>query len=78
MYADALKMATLIIATSPAAFNSLEAAPLRIISSPRDQQSCAACTAFTVATAAEVRAHARAAHRGEGRPDKLEDNPHKG
>ncbi|KAI8468039.1 MAG: hypothetical protein J3K34DRAFT_428509 [Monoraphidium minutum] len=53
----AAQYAALMLATSPAAYSSLEpraAGPLRVISAPRNQESCASCTAFAVATAAEA------------------------
>ncbi|KAI8465611.1 MAG: hypothetical protein J3K34DRAFT_83333 [Monoraphidium minutum] len=53
----AAQYAVLKMATSPAAYSSLDpraAGPLRVISAPRNQEPCASCTAFTVATAAEA------------------------
>jgi hypothetical protein len=56
--ADNEKLATLMFATSPAAYSALEPRDVgrsRVIPSPRSQGDCSTCTAFVAATAAEVR-----------------------
>jgi hypothetical protein len=56
--ADNEKLATLMFATSPAAYSALDPRDVgrsRVIPSPRAQGDCSTCTAFVAATAAEVR-----------------------
>ncbi|KIY95380.1 hypothetical protein MNEG_12582 [Monoraphidium neglectum] len=52
------KLATLMFATSPAAYSSLEPrdVPYRIISPPRSQGECQTCTAFVAVAGAEAAA----------------------